>query len=189
MSIWLNSHHNVELFLHYRLVGHSAWLHSACICFTDNFPAGILKSDKMRSAQSNNWLWAVFSGKLTKLFLAALCGHRMFIQISLICYERGRFTDHLFSCDGGPPSSGPHVLDVFLSSLFFSSFCRFDSLPTFMLHEPVTEFLTEFLSCSCRLCAWWRWRGQRWMTGWSKMGTGGFSTFTVCSSCCAWWRL
>ena len=32
----------------------------------------------------------------------------------------------------------------------------FGSLPAFVLHEPVTEFLTEFLSCSCRLCVWWR---------------------------------
>ena len=48
----------------------------------------------------------------------------------------------MFSCDGDergvPAGCGPH-----LSSIFFSSLCRFDSLPAFMLHEPVTEFLTE----------------------------------------------
>ena len=41
----------------------------------------------------------------------------------------GLGSDLLFSCDGGergaPPGSGPRVLDVFLSSLFFSLFCRF----------------------------------------------------------------
>ena len=72
----------------------------------------------------------------------------------------GLGSDLLFSCDGdergAPAGCGPRVLGNYLSSLFFSSFCRFDSLPVFMLYEPVTEFLTEFLSCSCRLCVWWR---------------------------------
>ena len=69
-----------------------------CICFTDNFLAGILKSHQIRSAQSNNWLWAVFSGKLAKLFWATLCGHRMFIQISLMCYEREISFNNLLMC-------------------------------------------------------------------------------------------
>ena len=37
-------------------------------------------------------LWAVFSGKLAKLFWAILYGHRIFIQISLMCsHSAGRF--------------------------------------------------------------------------------------------------
>ena len=53
-----------------------------------------------------------------------------------------------------------HVCSVttyLLSSFLLSA--GFDSLPALMLHEPVTEFLTEFLPCSGRLCVWWRWRG------------------------------
>ena len=59
----------------------------------------------------------------------------------------GLGSDLMFSCGGdergAPAGCGPRVLGNYLSSLFFSSFCRFDSLPAFMLHEPVTEFLTE----------------------------------------------
>ena len=57
-----------------------------------------LKSHQIRSAQSNDWLWAVFSGKLAKLFWATLCGHRMFIQISLMCYEREISFNNLLMC-------------------------------------------------------------------------------------------
>ena len=85
------------------------------------------------------------------------------VMTLMIRFSSGSFVSRACHRDGdergAPAGCGPRVLGNYLSSLFFSSFCRFDSLPTFMLHEPITEFLTEFLSCSCGLCAWWRWRG------------------------------
>ena len=48
-AIWLNSHHNVELFPHYRVVSHSAWLHSACILF---------ESSHSLHSISASWVWS-----------------------------------------------------------------------------------------------------------------------------------
>ena len=53
----------------------------------------------------------------------------------------------------------PLMMTLGVSLLSSFLFCRFDSLPIFVLHEFVTKFLAEFFSCSSKLCAWRSWRG------------------------------
>ena len=48
-AIWLNSGHNVELLPHYRIVSHSALLHSACI---------LSESSHSSRGISASWVWS-----------------------------------------------------------------------------------------------------------------------------------
>ena len=66
-AIWLNSHHNVELFPHYRVVSHSAWLHSACILFESSHSLHSISASGLR----DTWkLTHVFGKSDTQRFLA-----------------------------------------------------------------------------------------------------------------------